>query len=173
MTCGVYEIINKKNGLVYVGSSSDVERRFSQHKFIAKNLDKQIDTLQHRQFYIDMNKDFNAFTFKIIKKCELEDLLSEERKYIDFCKINNIQLYNINFPNNFNSCGNHKEYYRSCFKGSPSYKKFISKKNAKQNLLCDYKGEILSFNALTQRFYNNGIEHPFTAAKEFLIKEVL
>lgn len=32
MTCGIYSILNKANGKIYVGQSVDVQRRFSEHK---------------------------------------------------------------------------------------------------------------------------------------------
>lgn len=79
---GIYKITNLKTGKVYIGSSSDIERRFSEHK-------KDLENNKHHSY--KMQKDFNKqknikdFTFDIIEELNgtKQELFRREQFYID------------------------------------------------------------------------------------------
>lgn len=79
MTSGIYQIRNKKDGKVYIGSSSNIEKRFRTHIL---NLRKGI----HHSIYLQRAwKKYgkNCFIFEIIKKCKDTKLIETEQKYLD------------------------------------------------------------------------------------------
>ena len=78
--CGIYSIRNSKNGHIYVGSSSHLERRIKAHK-----------RLLHRGKHhsIRLQRAWNlygadVFLFEILEiVTDIELLLSKEQQYID------------------------------------------------------------------------------------------
>lgn len=80
MVMGVYKIVNTENGKMYIGSSVDVERRFSRHR-------KDLDKGQHHCEYLQRawNKHGrDSFSFEVIEECKTEeDARLAEQKYID------------------------------------------------------------------------------------------
>lgn len=79
MTSGIYNIINKINGNVYIGSSKNCEKRFKTHKLQLKNNTHHCVALQRA---ID-KYGLDNFDFVIIKQVNEKDLLLEEQKEID------------------------------------------------------------------------------------------
>lgn len=87
MISGVYKIENVVNGKIYIGSSSDLDRRRKQH-FIA--------LLNNKHFNSHLQRSYNkwgeqSFEFKIIEVLEDTDSLSElllerEQYYLDLLK---------------------------------------------------------------------------------------
>lgn len=79
---GIYKIANIKNGKVYIGSSSNIERRFTEHK---RELieDKHHSYKMQRDFNIDKNMD--NFLFEIIEEIDVSkiELFRKEQFYID------------------------------------------------------------------------------------------
>ena len=74
MTCGIYAIINKHTGKMYIGQSVNIETRFKQHCYRNSSnsyIDKEIDRLGR-----------DAFDFKIIHQCSENELDLEEKKFI-------------------------------------------------------------------------------------------
>lgn len=79
---GIYKITNLKSGKVYIGSSSNIERRFSEHK-------RDLENNKHHSY--KMQKDFNKqknikdFTFDIIEELNgtKQELFRREQFYID------------------------------------------------------------------------------------------
>ena len=60
----------------------------------------------------------------------------------------------------------HQKEYRQSEKYKASNKKAQNKYN---NRLCCYNGQTLTFNALYQRFWEKGFEHPAQEARKYLL----
>lgn len=77
--CGIYKIINKLNGKIYIGSSLDIISRWSDHKHL-------LNTNKHHSIHLQRawNKHGrNHFDFKILEICNVEDLLKKEQYYLN------------------------------------------------------------------------------------------
>lgn len=77
---GIYKITNKINNKVYVGSSNDIGRRWKEHMNYLNNNNHHCLRLQKDWSTYEINN----FSFSIIETCNLEELLNQEQKYIDF-----------------------------------------------------------------------------------------
>lgn len=88
-TCGIYKIINIKNGKFYIGSSSNIEKRIRRHiKDLYKN--------RHHSVYLQ--RSFNkhkieSFLWTIIQKTSPDELRKIEQLYLDNIDYKN--CYNI------------------------------------------------------------------------------
>lgn len=81
MSIGIYKYQNKINSKVYIGQSSNIEKRFAQHLYDSKNLEKRAGT------GIDyaINKyGIENFDFEIIEKCDLSELDEKECFWIKY-----------------------------------------------------------------------------------------
>lgn len=87
---GIYKIINNVNGKIYIGSSEDIERRWYHHK---NCLNKGTHINKHLQAAWNKYGE-NSFSFEIVEKCNPEDNLEIEQKYLDMYWDEKI-LYNI------------------------------------------------------------------------------
>ena len=77
MSCGIYKIENKINHHIYIGQSSKIEERFSNHKWMAKN--GKDDT----KLYRAMRKyGIENFSFEVIEECNLNELNEKEIYWI-------------------------------------------------------------------------------------------
>ncbi len=76
--CGVYKITNLYNGMIYIGSSIDIYRRWYQHK---RELRQNIHNNKHLQNSWNLYGE-EAFIFEIIERCLAEDKLKREQYYI-------------------------------------------------------------------------------------------
>ena len=65
----------------------------------------------------------------------------------------------------------HKEYQNKYNKSNKGKETKRKANNKYKHQLCSYNGEILTLNALYQRFQKAGIEHPVQEAKKYLLKE--
>ena len=83
---GIYKITNKINGMVYVGQSVHIKRRFQEHIKKSSNSQK-ID-----QAINEFGKE--AFNFEIIEECQKTELDAKENYWI--------QYYNSIYPNGYN-----------------------------------------------------------------------
>ena len=80
MTQGIYAITNKLNGKAYVGSSTDIEKRFNVHKALLKSGSHQSSKLQE-----DWNQ-YGADSFELVVLKEIEEsinLVQIEQEFID------------------------------------------------------------------------------------------
>ena len=153
----VYKITNTITGDCYIGSSKDVKRRWAQHK-----CKYTWNKCPSNQMYIDMQKfGLDKFVFEILEEVEEDKLKEKEQKFIETLKPN----YNSNRANGLDF-ERYKEYNKSD-KRKKSHKKAQNKYN---NKLCFYNGEILTLNALSIRFWKQGIVHPSVEAKKYIIK---
>lgn len=77
--CGVYEILNTKNGKRYIGSSKELEKRFSQHRASLRNNNHKNNHLQ-RAFNKYGEENFN---FSIIVYCDKSRRIDYEQYWIN------------------------------------------------------------------------------------------
>lgn len=95
MTCGIYLIVNTINCKVYVGSSSKINRRFSNHKSALNRNAHKNEYLQSAWLkYGELN-----FKFVIIELCSIDELLLIEQKWIDRFKSSD-RVYGYNLSKN-------------------------------------------------------------------------
>jgi len=74
--CGVYRITNLVNGMVYVGQSRDIERRWKEHK-------KESGREHNYYLYNAIRKyGIENFSFSIILECSMDELDFYEKKFI-------------------------------------------------------------------------------------------
>lgn len=73
---GIYKITNKLDGKIYVGQSSNIERRKREHFEWNKNSHQYIDIIIR-----ELGAD--NFSFEIIEECKKEELTQKEKYYIE------------------------------------------------------------------------------------------
>ncbi len=79
---GIYGLLNKSNGKIYIGSAIKMANRWRQHRH-------DLQRGKHRNSYLQnaFNQAAEAFEFFIIEKIEkLSDLISREQFWINFYK---------------------------------------------------------------------------------------
>ena len=82
MTVGIYKITNKINGHCYIGQSTQIEKRWSNHKVAAYNSEsKSYNYPLYRSF---RKYGVENFSFEIIEECSNELLNEKEKYWIDF-----------------------------------------------------------------------------------------
>jgi group I intron endonuclease len=77
--CGIYEIRNKTNGHFYIGSSSDIERRFYIHHYL-------LQTGNHHNAHLQRAwKKYgeSVFEFNVLQLVPKESCISEEQRLLD------------------------------------------------------------------------------------------
>ena len=159
---GIYKITNTVTGDFYIGSSKDVKRRLTAHKW-PSTWKKH----PNNPMYLDMRKyGTDKFVFEVIAEVEPEELKVTEQKFIETLK----PTYNSNRANGWN-IDEYKEYqkeYQKTEKGKETHKKAQNKYN---NKLCSYNGELLTLCALSARFRKAGIPHSTIEAKKYLLNK--
>lgn len=95
---GIYKIENLKDGKIYIGQSSSIERRFKEHCFPSRYKGKiPIDIAIHEE-------GKQNFSFSVIEECSLEELNQRENYWIEF--YDSIEKgYNCNLGGNQFSIG--------------------------------------------------------------------
>jgi group I intron endonuclease len=79
MTCGIYKITNKQTEKFYIGSSNNIERRWSAHKY---RLREGVHSNKHLlSAWVKYGAE--SFDFSILQKVEEETLLDVEQQVID------------------------------------------------------------------------------------------
>lgn len=76
---GIYCIRNIINGMIYIGQSVDLEKRFKRHK-------NSLNYGKHHSDFLQRAWDKygpNAFEFEILEECQESDLNEKEHYYID------------------------------------------------------------------------------------------
>ena len=92
----IYKITNNKNGMIYIGQTNNIERRYKEH-FIWDQSNKQyID-----QVIWELGKE--NFSFEIIEECELAKLDEREKYWIEY--------YNSFYEGYNKTKGGSGEYY--------------------------------------------------------------
>ena len=174
---GVYKITNTITGDFYIGSSKDVKRRWSSHKW-----QSTWNEQPNKQLYQDMQKfGVDKFEFEVLEIVEADKLKEIEQQFIEALKPTYNQM-NANGLDIERYKETKKEYqksnkgkeshrkannkYKKSNKGKESNRKSCNKYN---NQLCFYNGQTLTLNALSKRFMRQGIDHPVIEAKKYLI----
>lgn len=108
MASGIYAIINKKNGKVYIGSTNDFDRRWREHR---NDLCKGNHNNSHLQG--SWNKcGETMFKFGILEYVDnLEDLVKAEQFWMDIYREEGKELYNFGLAadNPWRGCKHTKE----------------------------------------------------------------
>ena len=152
---GVYKITNIITGDFYIGSSKNIMLRLACHKCPSKW--KQSPGSKLYQAFIKFG--LNNFTFNIIE--ETFNLKEREQYWID-------QLHPS--YNRIRANGQDTERYKETNK--EYYKAHQAEKKSYQNRLCFYEGETITLQALSNRFYRQGIPYPVQEAKKYLLQNI-
>ena len=189
--CGIYRITNTITGDFYIGSSNDVKRRWTEHKCPSR-WNKQPNS----PLYLDIQKyGIDKFVFEILEEVEIEQLKEKEQQFIETLNptynSNNAKGFdferNKKYQKEYNKSNKGKESHRKASKkynksnkGKESHRKANNKYNKSdkgkevqkkyQNQLCNFNGETLTLQALSVRFWRQGIDHPTLEAKKYLIQ---
>lgn len=141
----VYQIINTVTGDRYVGSSKDIEKRWSEHKR------PSVWKIQpNNLLYQDMQKyGVENFRFQILAPVMEEYLTQVEQEFIELLQ---------------------PTYNRNRAKGR-NYEEFKEVMRVRNNQPCSYNGETLTLGTLYQRFRKVGIKHPMDEAKKYLLNQ--
>ena len=95
MITGVYKIVNKITNKIYVGSATDIKKRWRDHKW-------HLNHNKHHNSHLQLSWNrygADAFEFLLILECSVDKLLIIEKEYIDkYNCFNNKFGYNINDP---------------------------------------------------------------------------
>lgn len=103
MVCGIYYILNKKNGKIYIGQSVNVTKRLNRHK---SELRRNVHPNEHFQNAWNKYGEY-AFEFSLLKKCDELELDDLEIHYISYYD-------SANRKNGYNQdYGGHKIKHRS------------------------------------------------------------
>lgn len=96
MSCGIYKIVNRINGKVYIGQSISIERRFIQHRNEGFNLNSR--AYEYPLYKAIRKYGLKNFIFEIIEECPVEELNAKEKFYIsEFNSTEKEKGYNISF----------------------------------------------------------------------------
>ena len=160
----VYKITNTITGDFYIGSSKDVKKRWTSHKWKST-----WNKYPNKQMYQDFQKyGVDKFVFEILEEIEPDFLKEVEQQFIETLKPTyndkNAKGLDIERQKETHRKSN-KEYFQS-EKGKETHRK---SSNKYQNQLCFYNGETLTLNTLRMRFSKAGIDHPTLEAKKYLL----
>lgn len=76
-TCGIYKITNVNNDKAYIGKSTDIKKRWTEH--VKSSLD--IGTIAKQNIHLAIKKEgIENFTFQIVEVCD-KDVYSEREKF--------------------------------------------------------------------------------------------
>jgi len=93
--CGIYKIENTETGKVYIGSSEDINARWSRHIYNLKN------DIGKKDMMVDYYKNgLASFSFNIVKECEPEKLSELEAVYYNAFKSQGYEFYK-QYPKHF------------------------------------------------------------------------
>lgn len=93
MVCGIYKIVCRANGKIYIGQTKNMGNRKEQHwSALMRN--------HHKNKYLqaDWNKYKGSFAFEIVELCPMKDLNNREKFWIDYYDaLNSEKGYNISW----------------------------------------------------------------------------
>lgn len=103
---GIYKILNITNNKVYIGSATNLAKRWRDHKWYLNHNKHHNSHLQ-----TSWNKyGENSFEFFILIECDIKELLIKEREFINnFNAFNNKFGYNVNDPEHIFLNKNHSD----------------------------------------------------------------
>ena len=81
--CGIYKITNTENNKAYIGKSTDIKKRWTEH--VKSSLD--IGTIAKQNIHTAIKKEgIEKFTFQIIDTCSKEEYSEREKYWVNFHK---------------------------------------------------------------------------------------
>ena len=96
MSCGIYKIVNRINGKVYIGQSISIEKRFIKHRNEGFNLNSE--AYEYPLYRAIRKYGLKNFIFEIVEECSVEELDAKEKFYIsEFDSTEKEKGYNISF----------------------------------------------------------------------------
>ena len=79
---GIYKITNKTNNKIYIGQSTNIEKRWGEHKRNAFNSNTHT---YHYPLYLAIRKyGLDSFVFEIIEECSTENLTTQDQYWMDY-----------------------------------------------------------------------------------------
>jgi group I intron endonuclease len=91
---GIYKFTNRITGESYIGQSTNIKRRYNQHKTRSQS-QKDNKTIENTYFHRMIRYyGFENFDFKIIEECEVDELKDKEIYYI--------AKYQTRYPKGYN-----------------------------------------------------------------------
>ena len=157
--CGVYMVKNVVTGDCYVGSSTNIARRWMTHKAKSTHERKNSKLYQAIEEYGNV-----AFEFSLLEEAAKGDLRIKEDEWISKLHptynknraiiTEDIKKYRSDYSNRWNK--NHVEQYN---KRLTEY----------YNRECEYEGKIVSYGSLVYKFRKLGFAHPTAKANEYVI----
>lgn len=78
---GIYKITNTKNEKSYIGQSTNIEKRWKQHKQAIQTSDKSWYPLARKE-----SDGVDDFTFKVLQQCKAEELDELEDYWVNYYK---------------------------------------------------------------------------------------
>ena len=157
---GIYKITNNITGEFYIGSSKNIEKRWTNHKSLSTHKQHPNSKLYKSMAQYGLNN----FTFEVIE--ETADLKKREQYWIKQLKpsYNNIYAKGRNTERRKESNRRYNKAYRQAHRDE-----CLAKMKECNSRLCFYEGETLTLNALALRFRRQGIAHPNKKANEYLM----
>ena len=187
---GVYKITNKITGDFYIGSSKDIKHRWAHHR--SPSVWKLHPNVKLYKAMAQYGRD--NFIFEVLE--ETTDLHNREQYYIEQLKpaYNDRHADGYNIERYKETNRRHNKKWRKIHRDkmltySKAYRqahrdeclaimkdwhkanriKHLDQMKAYRNKLCLYEGKILTLNALSARFYRQGIAHAMLEAKKYLL----
>ena len=123
MNCGIYKIINSANGKVYVGSSTNLVKRWNEHSFFLNNNYNKNPHLQNA-----WNKyGGDSFVFEVLLYCDKENLVFYEQRAMDEYKSLDGEFgYNIRPARRNDLTGSNYDKWVQNLSDNHSNRKFIT-----------------------------------------------
>ena len=153
---GIYQIKNKKNGLIYIGSSNNIDKRWKEHK-------RELNSNRHKNRFIQADwNEFgeDEFEFLIIEECDVDERYEIEQEYLDrLLPYNrNNRGYNINENSKRKNMDGVRIYKDRYYRFNPFYKKSESeiKKMLKSGDYQFYKIEDIKTNNMYEWYSVHG-----------------
>jgi group I intron endonuclease len=161
MITGIYSIKNIVNDKVYVGSATDIKKRWRDHKWYLNHNKHHNSHLQS-----SWNKyGCDAFEFSILHECGVNELLMKETEYIQIHKSkDNSCGYNVNDPKQIflnRVCPQETKNIQSnrmSGKNNPMYGKF-GKEHPKFKMKMSEKNKKIVSDKAKKRVGNNSNAH--------------
>lgn len=104
---GIYKITNLLNGKIYIGQSSNIEKRWAQHK-------SPYEQNRHKQYplYQAINKyGIKNFSFEILEECTIDQLNLKQKEYISkYQSLTHQNGYNVRSGGEGNREENHPRH---------------------------------------------------------------
>ena len=167
MTSGVYRITNNITGDFYIGSSKNIEKRWSNHRSPSSHKQRPNSKLYKAMASYGLDN----FTFEIIE--ETDNLREREQYWIEQLKpsYNSMRAKGLDKDRIRQY---YKEYHKEHIEENKArMKKYNNAHRAEINnyyqRLCLYEGKTLTLSVLKSKLSKLGFSHPVQEAKKYLI----